>query len=51
MEFKLSLEKGNEEIIAQGQPLMKCPVCGNYSVVNEGGCYICLVCGWSKCDV
>ncbi|WP_042805442.1 HNH endonuclease [Thermoanaerobacter sp. A7A] len=28
----------------------KCPACGKYSVIMEGGCNKCLECGWSKCS-
>lgn len=27
-----------------------CPVCGNTTLVKEGGCNICKSCGYSKCD-
>ena len=29
---------------------MHCIDCDGYEVVNEGGCYICKDCGWSKCE-
>ena len=28
-----------------------CPECGSKKLVNEGGCWKCLDCGYSKCDV
>ena len=30
--------------------LSKCPSCGANTLVYEGGCNICKLCGWSKCD-
>ena len=29
---------------------MNCPECDQPGVVNEGGCYNCKDCGWSKCE-
>ena len=29
---------------------MNCPECDQLGVVNEGGCYNCKDCGWSKCE-
>lgn len=26
-----------------------CPECGN-KLIHEGGCEICLACGWSACE-
>ena len=35
---------------AGSKNLLKCPVCGNTSVIPEGiACASCKVCGWSKC--
>ncbi len=28
----------------------KCPECGEYRLVPDGGCDICLACGFSACD-
>ena len=39
----LPKEKEKEEIAAE-----PCPSCGA-PIVHEGGCVICLECGWSKC--
>lgn len=27
-----------------------CPVCGGVGI-NEGSCFTCMTCGWSKCDI
>jgi len=27
-----------------------CPVCGNNTLVKEGGCSTCIACGYSKCE-
>ena len=27
-----------------------CPVCGS-QLTHSGGCEICLICGWSACDL
>ena len=29
---------------------MTCPECDQQGVINEGGCYNCKDCGWSKCE-
>lgn len=50
--IKESTKNEQEHVVfAQDRPLLKCTNCGNYSVVNQGGCYVCLNCGWAKCDV
>jgi len=28
---------------------MICPDCGSYNLAREGGCVICMDCGWSPC--
>ncbi|MGC8730069.1 MAG: adenosylcobalamin-dependent ribonucleoside-diphosphate reductase [Candidatus Micrarchaeia archaeon] len=35
----------------ENQPgLSECPICHNDTLVNENGCYICKVCGYTKCE-
>ncbi len=32
--------------------MQACPVCGSEdSIIHEGGCYTCVICGYSKCEV
>ena len=40
-EVKLELEESKKE--------NKCPQCGE-KIINNGGCIICLSCGWTKCE-
>ncbi|MEN2997996.1 MAG: ribonucleotide reductase N-terminal alpha domain-containing protein [Brevinematia bacterium] len=47
--------KGNgdlqERINSEANPKMaKCPTCGERTLVNENGCFVCKSCGYTKCS-
>ena len=48
-EFRIIGENGNKQAHKMHGDL--CPDCGQFSVFPEGGCWTCLSCGWSKCNV
>tara|TARA_X000000368_G_scaffold197457_1_gene155842 strand:+ start:139 stop:2538 length:2400 start_codon:yes stop_codon:yes gene_type:complete len=51
LEEKVQFEIAEEEPTQSKQVHgMHCIDCDSYEVVNEGGCYICKDCGWSKCE-
>lgn len=46
---KENIEEKNNKLQAQIISTKKCPQCGE-PIVNNGGCVICLSCGWTKCE-
>jgi len=47
---KVQFEIAEEPTQSKQTHGMHCIDCDGYEVVNEGGCYICKDCGWSKCE-
>ena len=43
-------EKFVEELHKDSGAAMKCPECGNETLIPEGKCVSCKMCGYSKCD-
>lgn len=41
--------KPKEGKASSDAPALECPDCGNISYVNNGGCWACQDCGYSKC--
>jgi hypothetical protein len=32
-----------------GSDIQTCPDCGSENLCREGGCVVCMECGWSPC--
>lgn len=47
--IKENTEEKNNKLQTQITSTKKCPQCGE-PIVNNGGCVICLSCGWTKCE-
>jgi len=50
LEDRVQFEIAEEPTQSKQTHGMHCIDCDGYEVVNEGGCYICKDCGWSKCE-
>ena len=50
LEDRVQFEIAEEPTQSKQTHGMHCIDCDSYEVVNEGGCYICKDCGWSKCE-
>jgi ribonucleoside-diphosphate reductase alpha chain len=50
MKNKVQFEIAEEPTQSKKAKGMHCIDCDGNEVVNEGGCYICKDCGWSKCE-
>lgn len=40
----------NKDVSISEETYSKCPICGEYSLVVDNGCYICKNCGYGKCE-